>query len=414
MTAGVFPIPDGVLSISKRALITAQAWAVVIVVVLLASVWGNWAVVATVLAIGCVESVLHFVITLVIKRAIGHERSEDLRAALNTVCHVGLGILCGWTFAVWLFVPFGTSIVSAPPTRNAGRRVLVMLVVTDAVALATGARWQDALAFSGIGAFIHLMLAAYLELADKLLLERDRMLLALGAARQAAQAQDQLASIGMLAAGVAHEVNNPMCFVTANVEDLLAELRAEPALPERLVEFRDSIIPDTADGIARVNSIVADLRRFARGEPQIAVEFDLSPEIVAAVRMARTQLGASQRITAEIEPGLRVRGRSRELGQVLLNLIINAIQSSGDHGEVRVRAAARADVLELVVADDGIGMSDETRARLFQPFFTTKPPGKGLGLAVVHGIVTSHGGTVAVDSQLGRGATFTVRLPRAG
>lgn len=415
MTAPTYPITEGLLAISKRTLITAQMTAVVITSVLLASVWGNWPVVATVLAIGVVESVLHFVITFPVKRAIGHERSEDLRAALNTICHVGLGALCGWSFVVWLYVPFGTSIVSAPPTQNAGRRVLVMLAVTDAAALATGASWQDALAITGIALFIHLMLAAYLDLANRLLRERERMYTALATARQAAQVQDQLASIGMLAAGVAHEVNNPMCYVTANVDDLLAELRAEPALPASLVEFRDSILPDTADGIARVNSIVADLRRFARGEPQASAELDLSPEVVAAVRIARTRLGANQRISTDIAPELRVRGRSRELGQVLLNLVINAIESSAERGEVRVRARTEGSNVELVVEDDGIGMSGETRAKLFQPFFTTKPPGKGvgLGLAVVHGIVTSHGGTVSVDSELGQGSTFTIRLPRA-
>jgi signal transduction histidine kinase len=225
--------------------------------------------------------------------------------------------------------------------------------------------------------------------------------------------QERLASIGQLAAGIAHEINNPMCFVTANVDDLLADLRAEPTLAPRLVPYRDEILPETVGGIARVNSIVGDLRRFARGEPAARVDFDLSDEIAAAVRMARTQLQPRQALVATVAAGLRLRGLPRQLGQVALNLITNALAAIEAGGTVTVSLGRRGDAIELVVVDDGVGMTAALQARIFEPFFTTRPPGRGmgLGLAVVHGVVTEHGGEVEVDSAPGRGARVTVRLP---
>jgi len=416
--SAAFPVPPGLQSLSRRVLVTAQASALAITAAVISSQWHAPPLALGVVALIALGSTANVLLAVRFKRLLGHALSEDVRAVINTISHVAIGVLCGWSAASWLFVPFGTSLASVPPAQREGRRVSAMLVVTVACALLTGARWQDAAVFTGISLFIHLIVAAYLALANNLLRERDRAYLDLKLARQAAVAHEKLASIGQLAAGVAHEINNPMTFVTANVDELLDELRADPDLPARYAEFRDAVPPDAVDGIRRVNAIVADLRRFARGEPSGEAVFDLADEVGAAVRMARTQAGPAQVLELDITPGLLVRGRARDLGQATLNLLVNALHSIEPRGRVRVRAWRRAADAQLVleVTDDGVGMTPEVAARVFDPFFTTRATGKGLGLGlpVVHGIVAGHGGTIEVDSAPGRGATFRITLPAAG
>ncbi len=205
-----------------------------------------------------------------------------------------------------------------------------------------------------------------------------------------------------------------MSFITTNVEMLLEDLRAEPHLPPALAEHRDTIAVETLEGIVRVNSIVGDLRRFASGEPAQWAVFDLSLEVASTLRIARTQLAAGQQLHAEIAPAIVTSGVARQIGQVVLNLVMNACQAIGDRGHVWVRATATDDAIEIAVTDDGIGMRSETIARVFEPFFTTRSAGDGvgLGLSVVHGIVHAHGGRIEVTSEPGCGSTFTLRLPR--
>ncbi len=405
-------IPEKLLPLAKRLTITAQVTGTTLHGCLIVSWWGRpglWILFAMfgAAAVGNVA-------IAVAMRHIGHTRAEDARAAFNVCVHAVIGVVCDWSVLAWLFVPFVTSVTNIPPAQHRWLRIAAMLVALDAIALATGARLADAVVMTGISVFVHVIIAAYLSLADNLLREQFRMMRELHVAQQLALAHEKLASIGQLAAGVAHEVNNPMCFITANVTDLLEELRTTAALPPGLAEYRDAILPETIDGIARVNTIVDDLRRFARGEPEPFVEFDLSQEIAAAVRMARTQLRTGQELHVAPLPAVRIRGLARQMGQVILNLIVNALQSLGERGEVWVDVTEHGDLVEVSVADNGAGMTPETMEKLFRPFFSTKPPGKGLGLglAVVHGIVTSHGGRVEVESSLGRGSRFRLRLPR--
>jgi signal transduction histidine kinase len=237
----------------------------------------------------------------------------------------------------------------------------------------------------------------------------------LKAAQTIAIANEKLASIGLLAAGVAHEINNPMSFVTANLNGLIEDCRARGDLPAWLVEYRDDVIPATLDGISRVNAIVADLRRFARGEPEKPVAFDLTDEVAAAVRISRAQLGANQVLHAELAATPRLVGMPRQVSQVALNLIVNAVQAIGPEGRVSVSTAEESGQAIVTVSDDGCGMSPETLGKLFSPFFTTKATGKGtgLGLAVVHGIIQAHRGRIEVESQPGKGSTFRIYLPSA-
>jgi signal transduction histidine kinase len=230
-----------------------------------------------------------------------------------------------------------------------------------------------------------------------------------------AREQERLSSLGMLAAGIAHEINNPMSYVKSNVHTLHQELREQKELPPVLREYVTEVLPQTLDGIKRVCSIVTDLRRFARGDPEALIEYDLNEEVQAALRMTRSQLLPQCDVVIELGPLLPMLGHPRQISQAVMNLLLNAAQAMKERGTVYVstRPDGEDDVV-LTVRDTGVGMAPEVQAHLFQPFFTTRPEGEGtgMGLAVVHGIVTSHGGRIRVESQPGQGSTFTVRLPR--
>ena len=237
----------------------------------------------------------------------------------------------------------------------------------------------------------------------------------LGAIQGKMLEQEKLAGLGLLAAGIAHEINNPMAIVTVNVEMLLEDLQRRPDVARELPGYVDDIVPATLDGIARVNTIVADLSRFAQGDREGAVECDLNLEVAAAVRIAAVSSKYGSSVVLELGdvPGLS--GHPQQIVQLVVNLVVNAAQASGAHGTVVVRTWSERDVIGLSVADDGVGMTPQTRGRVFDPFFTTKPVGEGTGLrlAVVHGIVKAHGGTIEVESEPGRGSCFSrARLPR--
>lgn len=339
--------------------------------------------------------------------------SESLRAAFNIALHVTSTILCDWNLPSLLWIPFLVGISTPFSHGQLAWSPVATLAAFGVAGLLTGASIHLA-AFLGAALFLHLLLLAHQRFSSILLRENQQAHHELEAAQRLAIAQEKLASIGQIAAGVAHEINNPMCFVTANLQDLLHELRTTPELPAGLVEYRDEVLPDTVAGVARVNSIVDDLRRFARGEPEQEVPFELDQEIRAAVRIARTQLRPGHSLSLAPLPTIPMRGMPRQLCQVMLNLLVNGLQALRDRGEVRVSAVIEGAIARVTVEDDGAGMSEDTRSHVFEPFYTTKTTtGTGLGLAVVRSIVHAHQGTIEVESQLGRGTTFILALPMA-
>jgi signal transduction histidine kinase len=230
-------------------------------------------------------------------------------------------------------------------------------------------------------------------------------------------AREKLSSLGLLAAGVAHEINNPMAFVTMNVQTLAEDMQALPSLPEELRIYVDELLPTTIDGIQRVNTIVRDLQQFARGDIDAAGDFDLNTEIAAAARISNNQLKGRARLDLSLGDLPPVHGKARQMTQVMVNLIVNAAHAIGDRpdGSIRVTSMTAADRAVIEVRDNGCGMSREVIERVFQPFFTTKGIGKGtgLGLSVVYGIIRDHGGSISVDSEVGVGSCFRIELPAA-
>jgi len=228
---------------------------------------------------------------------------------------------------------------------------------------------------------------------------------------------DRLTALGVLSAGVAHEINNPLAYVLLNLEYLKRELPKAANDPSR-IESLMVRVQDACHGADRVASIVRDLRTFARGEETARQPVGLETVIEAAVNIAYPEIRTRARLERRYQTVPAVDGNAGRLEQVFLNLLLNATQAFAEDSEEAdnlIRITLRADGDEVVaeVADNGPGIPADLLGRIFDPFFTTKPVGvgTGLGLPICRGIVQTHGGEITVDSKPGSGATFTLRFP---
>jgi signal transduction histidine kinase len=221
---------------------------------------------------------------------------------------------------------------------------------------------------------------------------------------------ERMASMGRLAAGVGHEINNPLTYALGNIDSLL-ETTGTPAQAE-LVER----LTETRDGLMRIRVIVRDLQTLTRSE-ETHCELDVRQIADQAIQIAGAELRHRAPIVRRYEPVRPVLGSRTRLGQVFLNLIVNAAQAipEGQSPHHRIEIAIRDDGDDAVVEfrDTGTGIAPEHLERIFDPFFTTKPigAGTGLGLSISREIIVSHGGTLTVHSAIGAGTTMTVRLP---
>ena len=232
---------------------------------------------------------------------------------------------------------------------------------------------------------------------------------------------ERMASLGTLAGGVAHEINNPLSCVLSNLEFMSSGLRdvEDVAPPGWLAETRQ-VIGDSFKGAERVRRIVQDLRTFTRPSNKVG-PVDMHQILDLAITMASSQIQHRAKLVRDYFDVPPVRGDAPRLGQVALNLLVNAAQAipDGKATENEIRVVTRMDGAHRVVfevRDTGCGIPPEIRRHLFEPFLTTKPVGKGtgLGLSVCHGIVTSLGGEITVESEVGKGSTFRVSIPVAG
>jgi signal transduction histidine kinase/HAMP domain-containing protein len=232
---------------------------------------------------------------------------------------------------------------------------------------------------------------------------------------------DRLVSMGKLATGVGHEINNPLAYVLSNLNFLYKELHRTGATPSE--EERQellTVVADAKEGAERVRNIVQDLMKLSRHDDTSTGKADLKAVVSAAVKIASHEVRRRARLVEELNELPPVMGSASRLGQVFLNLIINAAQAipEGHVEENEIRIAARAETPDRVlveIRDTGCGISPENLDKIFDPFFTTKPAGEGtgLGLSLVHSIITTLGGTITVESQVNRGTTFRLTLPTA-
>jgi PAS domain S-box-containing protein len=230
---------------------------------------------------------------------------------------------------------------------------------------------------------------------------------------------DRLAALGTLLAGIAHEMNNPLAYVMLGIEQAFArvdELGGESPAAIRLRE----VLEDVRTGTARVAAVVRQLRVTSRPDTSDQGVVDVGAALQSALRIAGNEIRHRARLRTELGEMAEVDGSAQRLEQVFLNLLVNATQAlpegrpDNEIGVLLYRSGADRIVVEI--SDNGHGIAPDLLPRIFDPFFTTKAVGvgMGLGLSICHGIVTGHGGTIDVDSEVGRGTRFRVSLPVRG
>ena len=256
---------------------------------------------------------------------------------------------------------------------------------------------------------------------------------------------DKLASIGQLAAGVAHEINNPMGFVSSNmitlgkyiekynryIDQIEVELRSSSSglLPEPVRALRQSLkldyvmrdvtvlVEENIEGIDRVKRIVQDLQTFSRADSSSIGAANLNSCMDSTINIVNNEIRYSAELTREYSDLPKVHCNVQQINQVFMNLLINAshaIKSKGEEiGEIVVRTWSDQDNVFTSVSDNGCGIAPENQSRIFDAFYTTKEIGKGtgLGLSISSSIIRKHGGDITLTSEMGVGSTFTVRLP---
>jgi hemerythrin-like metal-binding protein len=256
---------------------------------------------------------------------------------------------------------------------------------------------------------------------------------------------EKLASVGLLASGLSHEINNPLAFIHSNLgalgdhaRALLAVADAALALPlppplratlDHAAESADldfvredlgPLLSETQDGVKRVQAIVQDLKDFTHVDGGAMVELELATCVQSTLKVLPAARRDGVRLVTELGPSPRVRCHAAQVGQALLNLVLNATQAVKDRGgapgTVTVRTGQEGDGVYLEVADTGVGMSAEVLSHVFEPFFTTRAPGQGtgLGLTTAYNCAEAHGGRIAGASEPGVGSTFRLWLPLEG
>jgi two-component system NtrC family sensor kinase len=239
------------------------------------------------------------------------------------------------------------------------------------------------------------------------LAERKRTEESLRKSEQLRAESEKLAAVGRLAAGVAHEINNPL----TGVLTFSHLVREKEDLDEQAKEDLDMIIRETT----RVSEIVQGLLEFARERPAVKEPLDVNDVVRLTIQLLGNQEAFHDVIVkGELEEGLpRVDADMNQIQQVLVNLSLNACEAMHDGGTLTIGTSAQDGKVLVAVADTGCGIAREHLDQIFEPFFTTKPVGKGtgLGLSVSYGIMRQHGGTLGVESEVGKGTVFTMVLP---
>ncbi len=220
--------------------------------------------------------------------------------------------------------------------------------------------------------------------------------------------QDKLAAVGQLAAGIAHEIRNPLASISGSVQMMLSEPSKQTEDNVRLMQIVDK-------EISRLNGLITEFLEYVRPEPKPVEQVDLNPlvrEVIEALQFnSKLRKDVSQKVT--LRAAAPIYGNRDKLKQALLNLLINAYQAveKTEQPQISVETFDQSAFVVLRIQDNGLGIKKENLSKIFEPFHTTKTHGTGLGLAITHKILQAHSARVSVQSVEGQGATFTVELP---
>ena len=253
--------------------------------------------------------------------------------------------------------------------------------------------------------------------------------------------QEKLASIGQLSAGVAHEINNPIGYVSNNLEalkkytriltDFISNIESVKSLDELLVkkealdigfiiEDIDELVEDCLEGTSRVTQIVKSLKNFSRNDADTNEVFLINDCINSTLKLVQSEVKYTANIVKDLDGNPEVIGGIGNLGQVILNLIMNGVQAIEAKkekdpdllGELKIHTKINKDQVSIVIQDNGGGIDEEYIKQIFDPFFTTKAVGEGtgLGLSISESIVKKMGGSLVLDTQIGVGTSFSITL----
>ncbi|MCD6570077.1 MAG: GHKL domain-containing protein [Deltaproteobacteria bacterium] len=252
---------------------------------------------------------------------------------------------------------------------------------------------------------------------------------------------EKMAAIGQLAAGVAHEINNPTGFISSNLRtldkyvgrlidfiqaqsEIIESLNAKQALEELkqrrkelkldyIIEDIKEMIKESSDGADRIRKMVQDLKTFSRTDEQEYKHADINECIETTINIVWNELKYKCTLNKEYGDIPLTKCYPQQLNQVFMNLLVNAAHAIEKQGEITIRSWQRDGLINVTISDTGCGIPRENLNKIFDPFFTTKDVGKGtgLGLSITYDIIKKHKGEIKVDSEIGKGTTFTISIP---
>lgn len=256
---------------------------------------------------------------------------------------------------------------------------------------------------------------------------------------------EKLAAIGQLAAGIAHEIKNPLAFVASNFQSLMQytdtmadvlseysdfmgvvkekatgqidftgiENKKKESDVDFILEDVDDLLADSKDGIDRIREIIDNLLLFSRKDIAETKEYNLAEGLQSTLKILNTKLKDNIVVTTDYTADIQLSCQPGAINQVFLNILQNAVDAMDGKGEIAIRTRVEDNMAIIVLRDNGPGIPDNVLANIFDPFFTTKPVGKGtgLGLSISHGIIEQHGGLIKINTQIGKYTEFVISLP---